>query len=56
MINKVIETLTYIKTISKKKPSIDGIKTHLLRTGDENNELSIENLENLLQDMYNNDT
>ena len=29
MEDKVIETITYIKLVSKKKPSIDRIKTHL---------------------------
>ena len=52
MTDKVIETATFIKTVSKKKSTIDRIKTHLLRTGGEENELSIKNLENLLQDMY----
>ena len=42
MEDKAIETITYIKSVSKKKPSIDRIKTHLLK---------IENLPNLLQDM-----
>ena len=28
MEDKVIETITYIKSVSKKKPSIDRIKTH----------------------------
>ena len=51
MVDKVTETSTYIKTISKKKPPIDRIKTDLHRTRDENNELSVENLENSLQDM-----
>ena len=52
MEDKVIETITYIKSISKKKPSIDRIKTQLLKIGDEN-AWSIENLPNLLQDMCN---
>ena len=51
MIDKVFETITYIKTNTQKKPSIDRIKRHLLRAGDESNEFSVENLENLLQDM-----
>ena len=50
MEDKVIDTITYIKSVSKKKPSIDRIKTHLLKIGDEN-VWSIENLPNLLQDM-----
>ena len=29
MEDKVIETITNIKSVSKKKPSIDRIKTHL---------------------------
>ena len=29
MEDKVIETITYIKSVSKKKPSIGLIKTHL---------------------------
>ena len=50
MEDKVIDTITYRKSISKKKPSIDRIETHLLKIGDEN-VWSIENLPNLLQDM-----
>ena len=50
MEDKIIETITYIKSVSKKKASIDRIKTHLLKIGDEN-VWSIENLPNLLQDM-----
>ena len=48
--DEVIETITYIKSVSKKKPSIDRIKT--LKICDEN-VWSIENLPNLLQDMCN---
>ena len=40
------------KSVSKEKPSIDRIKTHLLKIGDEN-VWSMENLPNLLQDMSN---
>ena len=29
MEDKVTETITYIKSVRKKKPSIDRIKTHL---------------------------
>ena len=50
MENKVIGIIMYIKSVGKKKPSIDRIKTHLLKIGDEN-VWSIENLQNLLQDM-----
>ena len=35
MEDKVIETITHIKSVSKKKPSIDRIKTHLLKIGNE---------------------
>ena len=52
MEDKVIEPMAYIKSVSKKKPSIDRIKTHLLRIIDEN-VWSKENLPNLLQDMCN---
>ena len=48
MEDKVIETIRYIKSISKKKPSINRIKT--LKISDEN-VWSIENLPNLLQDI-----
>ena len=51
MIHKVTETITFIKTPSKKKLSIDRIKTYLLRTGGEKSELSTENQDNLSQDM-----
>lgn len=47
----MIGTIVYIKTVSKKKPSIGRIKTHLLRTGNEKKDLSLGNLETLLQDM-----
>ena len=50
MEDKVIETITYIKSVSKKKPSIDRIKTHLLKIRDENL-WSRENQPNLLKDM-----
>lgn len=33
----IIESITYIKSISKKKPFIDRIKTHIFKFGDENN-------------------
>ena len=48
MEDKVIETIMYIKSISKKRPFIDRIKAHLLKIG---NEIvsPIENLSNLLQ-------
>ena len=52
MEDKVIETITYIKSVSKKKPSIDRIKIRLLKICDEN-VWSIEDLPNLLQDMCN---
>ena len=52
MEDKVIETITYIKSVSKNKPSIDRIKIHLLKICDEN-VWSIEDLPNLLQDMCN---
>ena len=32
--DKSIETIKYIKSVSKKKPSFDRIKTHLLEIGD----------------------
>ena len=48
MEDKVIETIRYIKSISKKKPSTNRIKT--LKISDENVR-SIENLPNFLQDM-----
>ena len=52
MEDKVIETITYKKSVSKKKPSIDRIKIRLLKICDEN-VWSIEDLPNLLQDMCN---
>ena len=52
MEDKVIETITYIKSVSKKKPSIDRIKIRLLKICDEN-VWSTEDLPNLLQDMCN---
>ena len=51
MEEKVIETITYIKSVSKK-PSIDRITIYLLKICDEN-VWSIENLPNLLQDKCN---
>ena len=50
MKDKVIDTITYMKSTRKQKPSIDRIKTLLLKIDDEN-VWSIENLPNLLQDM-----
>ena len=47
MEDKVIEIIMYIKLVSKKKQSIDRIKTHLLKIGD-GNVWSIENLPNLV--------
>ena len=54
MEDKVIETITYIKSVSKKKPSVDRIKTQVLKISDETVQ-SIENLSNLLQDMCDKD-
>ena len=50
MEDKVIETITYIKSVSKKKPSVDRIKTQVLKISDETVQ-SIENLSYILQDM-----
>ena len=50
MEDKVIDTIMYIKSVSKKKPSADRIKTHLLKIGNEN-VWSIGCLPNLLKDM-----
>ena len=52
MKDKVVETITFIKLVSKKKLSIDRIQIHLLKIDDEN-VCSIENLPNLLQDICN---
>ena len=52
MEEKVIDTITYIKSVSKKLPFIDRNKTYLLKTGDDN-VWSIEKLPNLLQEMCN---
>ena len=49
---EAIEIITYIKSVSKKEPSIDRIKPHLLKIGDEN-VWSIENLPTLLHDICN---
>ena len=54
MEDKVIETITYIKSVSKKKPSVDRIKTQVLKISDETVQ-SIENPSNLLQDMCDKD-
>ena len=50
MEDKVTKTITYIKSVSKNKPSIDRIKTNVLKIGNEN-VWSIENLPNLLHDI-----
>ena len=50
MEDKVIDTIMYIKSVSKKKPSADRIKTHLLKIRNEN-VWSIGYLPNLLKDM-----
>ena len=52
MEEKVIDTITYTKSVSKKLPFIDRNKTYLLKTGDDN-VWSIEKLPNLLQEMCN---
>ena len=54
MEDKVIETITYIKSVSKKKPSVDRIKTQVLKISDETVQ-SIENLSYILQDMCDKD-
>ena len=51
MEDKVIETITYIKSVSEKKPSLTESK-HLLKICDEN-VWSKENLPNLLHNMCN---
>ena len=51
MEDKVIETSMYIKPLSKKKPSIDRIKTNLLKIGDQNNVRLIENPPSLLREV-----
>ena len=50
MEDKVSDTIKCIKSVRKKKPSIDRIKTHLLKIGNEH-VWSIDSLPNLLQDM-----
>ena len=47
MEDKIIETITYIKSVSKTKPYIGRIKIQLLKKGNENNVWSKENLPNL---------
>ena len=50
MEDKIIETNTYIKLVSKKKPSIDRIKTYLIKNTRWKH-VANKNLPHLLKDM-----
>ena len=52
MTDKIIEGIIHIKSVSKKKVTIDRIRAHLLRTDDDNNDdWSIKKLESMLTDL-----
>ena len=51
MEDKIIETNTYIKLVSKKKPSIDRIKTYLIKNTRWKQHVANKNLPHLLKDM-----
>ena len=52
MTDKVIQSIRHIKSLSKKKVTIDRIRAHLLRTDDDNNDdWPIEKLESMLSDL-----
>ena len=51
MEHELIATIMYIKSVSKNKPPINRIKTHLLKHGDGNSVWSIDNLPYSSQDM-----
>ena len=52
MTDKIIQGVIHIKSVSKKKVTIDRIRAHLLRTDDESNDnWSIEKLESMLNDL-----
>ena len=54
MTDKTIQGIIHIKSVSKKKVTIDRIRTHLLRTDDDSNDVwSIEKLESMLTDLIN---
>ena len=52
MTDKIIQGIIQVKSVSKKKVTIDGIRAHQLRTDDDNNDdWSIEKLESMLSDL-----
>ena len=51
MADKVIEPITYIKSVSKKKVTIDRIHAHLCKSTDVDEVWSMENLVKILDDM-----
>ena len=52
MTDKIIQGIIHVKSVSKKKVTIDGIRAHQLRTDDDNNDdWSIEKLESMLSDL-----
>ena len=51
MANEVIGTITHIKSVSRKKATIDRIRAHLCKSADVDEVWSMENLEKILDDM-----
>ena len=52
MTDKIVQGINHIKSVSKKKVTIDRIRAHLLKTDDGNNDnWSIEKLESMLTDL-----
>ena len=52
MTDKIIEDIFHIKSVSKKKVTIDRIRAHQLKTDDDNNDdWSTEKLESMLSDL-----
>ena len=52
MTDKIVQGINHIKSVSKKKVTVDRIRAHLLRTDDENDDdWSIEKLESMLTDL-----
>ena len=51
MADKVIEIITHIKSVSRKKVTIDRIRAHLCKSADVDEIWSMENLEKILDDM-----
>ena len=50
MADKILESITYIKSVSKKKTSLDKILAHLCKSDDENESWSPEVLNSMISE------